>query len=47
MATQYSIEAINSLTDIEKLRLALAYLHHNDQKNVRYLNLSSSLSWPA
>lgn len=35
MAPKYTIQAINSLSEVEKLRLVLAYLHHNEPKNVR------------
>ncbi|OJD32790.1 uncharacterized protein BKCO1_3600043 [Diplodia corticola] len=34
MASKYSAAAINGLSDAEKLRFALAYLHHHDPKNV-------------
>ncbi|KAK0650059.1 hypothetical protein DIS24_g7154 [Lasiodiplodia hormozganensis] len=34
MAPKYTIQAINSLSEVEKLRLVLAYLHHNEPKNV-------------
>ncbi|KAL1624936.1 hypothetical protein UCDDS831_g02611 [Diplodia seriata] len=34
MASKYTAEAINGLSDAEKLRFALAYLHHNEPKNV-------------
>ncbi|GME45180.1 uncharacterized protein LTHEOB_2790 [Neofusicoccum parvum] len=34
MAPQYTLEAINKLSEVEKMRFALAYLNHNDPKNV-------------
>ncbi|KAF4309413.1 hypothetical protein GTA08_BOTSDO03074 [Botryosphaeria dothidea] len=34
MAPTYSTEALNSLSDVEKQRIVLAYLHHHEPRNV-------------
>lgn len=36
MAPTYSTEALNSLSDVEKQRIVLAYLHHHEPRNVGY-----------